>query len=125
VLAPIAWEQLEPEEGRFDVGCIDELFEGARAHGLRLVLLWFGSWKNGASTYVPKADGSIEIVLTKMVIIEGEGTREDQWSVAEDDRPEPLLENAGWRVVRQWPTDAGYHRRPMTASPIGVSHGVG
>ena len=26
---------------------------GAREHDLHLVLLWFGSWKNGESTYVP------------------------------------------------------------------------
>lgn len=59
VLAAVAWEQLEPEEGRFDTTAVDALLEGARTHGLRLVLLWFGSWKNGMSTYVPpwvKAD---------------------------------------------------------------------
>jgi beta-galactosidase GanA len=59
VLAAVTWEQFEPEEGRFDPTAVDALLEGARAHGLRLVLLWFGSWKNGMSTYVPswiKAD---------------------------------------------------------------------
>ena len=25
----------------------------ARKHGQRLVLLWFGSWKNGVSSYAP------------------------------------------------------------------------
>lgn len=59
VLAAVTWEQLEPAEGRFDMTSVDDLLTGARAHGLRLVLLWFGSWKNGGSTYVPpwvKAD---------------------------------------------------------------------
>jgi hypothetical protein len=32
---------------------LDGVIEGARANRLRLVLLWFGSWKNGESTYAP------------------------------------------------------------------------
>src|SRR5208283_1347503 len=43
----------EPEEGGFDFGLVDGLIEQARACDLRLVLLWFGSWKNGKSTYQP------------------------------------------------------------------------
>jgi hypothetical protein len=53
VLAPVAWEQLEPEEGQFDTTSVDDLLQGARSRGLSLVLLWFGSWKNGVSSYVP------------------------------------------------------------------------
>lgn len=53
VLAPVYWELIEPEEGRFDFTLVDGLIEQARAHGLRLVLLWFGSWKNSMSSYVP------------------------------------------------------------------------
>jgi hypothetical protein len=52
-LAPICWELVEPEEGRFDFTTVDALIDGARAHGLRLVPLWFGSWKNGLSSYRP------------------------------------------------------------------------
>ncbi|KAF1974402.1 hypothetical protein BU23DRAFT_637981 [Bimuria novae-zelandiae CBS 107.79] len=40
LLGCVPWEMIEPEEG-------------AREHGLHLILLWFGSWKNGRSTYVP------------------------------------------------------------------------
>ena len=53
VLAAVAWEQVEPEAGRFDLTAVDELLAGARAHGLRLVLLWFGRWENVVSRYVP------------------------------------------------------------------------
>jgi hypothetical protein len=53
VLAVVSWELLEPEEGKFDFALVDGLLEGARKHNLRLVLLWFGSWKNGVSSYIP------------------------------------------------------------------------
>mgnify|MGYP000892642287 CR=1 FL=1 len=54
VLAPVSWEQLEPEEGRFDFALVDGLVRQARQRGMRLVLLWFGSWKNGVSSYAPE-----------------------------------------------------------------------
>lgn len=53
VLAAVSWELIEPEEGRFDFALVDGLITEARQHGLRLILLWFGSWKNGGSTYMP------------------------------------------------------------------------
>jgi hypothetical protein len=53
VLAPISWELLEPEEGTFDFTLVDGLINDARSHNLRLVFLWFGSWKNTFSSYVP------------------------------------------------------------------------
>jgi beta-galactosidase GanA len=53
VLAPVAWDLLEPKEGVFDFALVDGLVAEARAHDLRLVLLWFGSWKNSMSAYVP------------------------------------------------------------------------
>ena len=53
VLAPVSWELIEPEEGRFDFALVDGLIQDARRHDLRLVFLWFGSWKNGMSSYVP------------------------------------------------------------------------
>jgi beta-galactosidase GanA len=53
VLAPVYWELIEPAEGRFDWSSVDALLRDARAHELRLVILWFGAWKNSMSTYVP------------------------------------------------------------------------
>ena len=47
ILASVAWEATEPEEGRFNFTQLDELVLAARSYGLRLVLLWFGSFKNG------------------------------------------------------------------------------
>ncbi len=53
VLAAVSWELVEPYEGSFDWTIVDGLIQAARRHNLRLILLWFGSWKNGASSYVP------------------------------------------------------------------------
>lgn len=53
VLVPVAWENLEPQEGRFDFTVVDNLLKGARDARLRLVVLWFGSWKNTYSSYAP------------------------------------------------------------------------
>jgi hypothetical protein len=54
VLAPVYWELLEPAEGSFDFSLVDSMLSNARKPGLRLVLLWFGSWKNGVSCYAPE-----------------------------------------------------------------------
>jgi Domain of unknown function (DUF5597)/Glycosyl hydrolases family 35 len=53
VLLPVAWETIEPEEGKFDFRNVDELLKGARENNLKLVILWFGAWKNTYSSYVP------------------------------------------------------------------------
>ncbi len=51
--APAYWEQVEPQEGHFDFSNVDALVEGARAHHLHMVVLWFGTWKNGNMQYAP------------------------------------------------------------------------
>jgi beta-galactosidase GanA len=51
--APIYWEQMEPEQGHFDWTNVDALLNGARSHHLHLILLWFGTWKNGNDHYAP------------------------------------------------------------------------
>jgi beta-galactosidase GanA len=51
--APIYWEQFEAEPGKFDFTNVDAIIEGARAHNLHVVLLWFGTWKNGNMHYAP------------------------------------------------------------------------
>jgi len=53
VLAVVSWEQTEPLEGQFDFTVVDGLIADARANDLKLALLWFGSWKNGITSYTP------------------------------------------------------------------------
>ncbi|PVH97747.1 glycoside hydrolase family 35 protein [Periconia macrospinosa] len=53
LLGSVSWEQIEPEEGRFDFSNLDAIILAAREHGMKLVLLWFGSFKNALSTYAP------------------------------------------------------------------------
>ncbi|WP_031342265.1 DUF5597 domain-containing protein [Novosphingobium lindaniclasticum] len=50
---PVAWQQLEPREGRFDFSFVQTLLDEARVHEKRVVLLWFGAWKNTGLAYTP------------------------------------------------------------------------
>jgi len=54
VIAPVSWELIEAKEGIFDFSLVDSMIVGARKENLKLVLIWFASWKNGTSTYVPE-----------------------------------------------------------------------
>ena len=51
---PVYWEQFEPIEGQFDSSVVDTILAQAREHKLHLVLLWFGTWKNGSGHYTPE-----------------------------------------------------------------------
>ena len=48
------WEQFEPQPGKFDYTVMDTLLTQARQHHVRLVLLWFGLYKNGSQHYTPE-----------------------------------------------------------------------
>ena len=53
VEAPVYWEQVEAVPGRYDFSVVDGMLAQARAHHVHMVLLWFGTWKNGSSHYTP------------------------------------------------------------------------
>src|SRR6185369_4061289 len=53
VLVPFYWELIEPEEGKFDFSLIDGVLQAARKNSIKVIPLWFGTWKNSMSTYVP------------------------------------------------------------------------
>lgn len=50
---PVAWEQVEPVEGKFDFSFVDVLLKQARERDVKVVLLWFATWKNNAPHYAP------------------------------------------------------------------------
>lgn len=57
--APVYWNKIEPEEGVFDFTSIDYMIRISREMDLKLIVLWFGSMKNGDMSYCPtfvKAD---------------------------------------------------------------------
>lgn len=65
--APVYWEQFEPDQGHFDTTLVDMLVRQAREHRVRLVLLWFGTWKNGSSHYVPAWVKSNPAICPKII----------------------------------------------------------
>ena len=54
VLTPVSWELIEPEDGHFDMSSLDVILTEARRKELKVVLLWFGAWKNSMSCYAPE-----------------------------------------------------------------------
>ena len=52
-LIPVYWDQVEPEEGKFDFTSVDALLASARRHKVKLIPLWFATWKNGNMDFAP------------------------------------------------------------------------
>ena len=58
---PVYWEAVEPQPGEFHFEAVDQIVLDARAQNIRLILLWFATWKNGVMDYAPgwvKADAA-------------------------------------------------------------------
>lgn len=53
VIATVSWELIEPEIGKFNFALVDSMISGARKENLKLTIIWFGSWKNSGSIYIP------------------------------------------------------------------------
>lgn len=53
VIGAASWELVEPSEGQFDFSAVDDQIRQARVHNMRLVLIWFGAYKNAESSYAP------------------------------------------------------------------------
>ncbi len=53
VVSTVNWELVEPEEGKFNFDLVDAQIQEARKRDIRLLIIWFASWKNGGSNYTP------------------------------------------------------------------------
>jgi beta-galactosidase GanA len=53
LLGSVTWEMIEPVEGHFTFSSLDKIILDTRKFDMKLVLLWFGSFKNALSTYAP------------------------------------------------------------------------
>ncbi|MGA7160848.1 MAG: DUF5597 domain-containing protein [Bacteroidota bacterium] len=53
LVVPVYWELVEPKEGTFDFTLVDSIISEARLYNMKLVFLWFGTWKNSMSCYAP------------------------------------------------------------------------
>jgi len=54
VSCAIFWDQIEPEEGKFDFSSVDTLITLCRKYDLKVIPLWFAVWKNAVMDYAPK-----------------------------------------------------------------------
>jgi hypothetical protein len=50
---PTYWREIEPETGRYVFTMLDERIRVARENGMRVIPLWFGTYKNGCLYYTP------------------------------------------------------------------------
>jgi len=54
VIGTVSWELLEPAEGKYDFSLVDAQIRNAQQQNMKLVLIWFATWKNAGASYVPR-----------------------------------------------------------------------
>lgn len=74
VLGAVTWDLTEPQEGKYDFSLVDGFIKQARENHVRVVLLWFGSWKNGMSHYVPEWVKKDEVRFPRVKMGNGKST---------------------------------------------------
>ncbi len=50
---PVPWKLIEPQEGKFEFAAVNQIVRDIRAHSLRAIVLWFGTWKGDETAYLP------------------------------------------------------------------------
>lgn len=53
VISPISWKQFEPVEGKYDFSLLEHQLRVAEKLNLKIVMIWFGAFKNAKSSYAP------------------------------------------------------------------------
>ncbi|HJB63764.1 MAG TPA: DUF5597 domain-containing protein [Candidatus Microbacterium pullistercoris] len=53
IIGAASWQLVEPVEGTYDFSAVDSQITQARDRGIRLILIWFASYKNAESSYAP------------------------------------------------------------------------
>jgi len=54
VIVTVEWDQFEPQEGKYDFTNTNNIITLAEKYDLPVVIAWFGTWKNGVSSYIPR-----------------------------------------------------------------------
>lgn len=67
------WRLIEPREGAFDYSILKAMLQSAHKYNLRIVLVWFGSYKNAAMHYAP--DWILNDPATYTRVIAQDGTQ--------------------------------------------------
>ena len=49
----VFWEMIEPEEGVYVFDQVDRLIRECEEHQVKMIMTWFGAWKNGCMKYAP------------------------------------------------------------------------
>jgi beta-galactosidase GanA len=100
VVSTVSWELMEPEEGKFDFSLVDSQIKEARQRNMRLVMIWFATWKNATSPYVPHWVKAIASASRLWSSSRGAAARGEEWAAAESARLVPWGRRRSRRTPR-------------------------